>query len=396
MDTKYLVRAALPLAVGSALLAGCGGSSSGGGGGGSNSGGKTFTIACQGPLTGDNAALGVNICDGAKLAIDQANASGDLSFKLAYKAVDDQGDPTKAPAAAQSEVGDSNIIAIVGPAFSGATQASEQYFTEANLASVTASATLPTLTDPSNHFTTFFRTVATDSSQGAGAADYIAKVLKASKVYSVNDGSAYGQGLAKELESNLAKQNISVVKDSVPAGTKQYATEAGKIASSGADVIYYSGYYADAGPFAKALKAAGFKGKFMSDDGTKDPNFVKLAGGAAAEGALFTCPCSDPQSSQAATQFVSDYKKAFNQDAGTYSAEAFDAANTIIAAMKSISGTIDRAGVVSALKTIDYQGITKQEKFQPNGELSSTTVYLYQVKNGTITYLGPIDQLIGG
>ncbi len=396
MDTKHVVRAAVPLAVGAVLLAGCGGSSSGGGGGTTSSGGKTFTIACQGPLTGDNAALGINICDGAKLAIDQANAKGDLSFKLAYKGVDDQGDPTKAPAAAQSEVGDSNVIAIVGPAFSGATQASEQYFTEANLASVTASATLPTLTDPSNHFTTFFRTVATDSSQGAGAADYIAKVLKATKVYSVNDGSAYGQGLAKELESNLTKDNVSVTKDSVPAGTKQYATEASKIASSGADLVYYSGYYADAGPFAKSLKAAGFKGTFMSDDGTKDPNFVKLAGSSAAEGALLTCPCSDPQSSQAASNFVTDYKAAFNQDAGTYSAEAFDAANTIVAAMKAVSGTITRSAVVTALKSIDYQGITKQVKFQSNGELSSTTVYLYKVKNGTISYLGPIDQLIGG
>src|SRR5581483_8768964 len=96
--------AAVPIVVGAVALTACGSSSSSGNNGSSNGSGgkKSYTIACQGPLTGDNAALGINICDGAKLAIDQANSSGSLPFTLKYKGVDDQGSATAAPAAAAS------------------------------------------------------------------------------------------------------------------------------------------------------------------------------------------------------------------------------------------------------------------------------------------------------
>ena len=38
---------------------------------------KTIAFAFVGPLTGPNANLGINIRDGAKVAIEEANAAGD-------------------------------------------------------------------------------------------------------------------------------------------------------------------------------------------------------------------------------------------------------------------------------------------------------------------------------
>jgi len=398
MRQRVMIKVGAPIVLGALALAGCGSSSStsgstGGSSKASGGGGKTYTLACQGPLTGDNAQLGINICDGAKLAVDQAAKAGGLPFTLKYSAVDDQGKAAQGPVAAQKIIGDSSVVGVVGPAFSGATQASEGFFTQANLASVTASATKPGLTSAKNGFKTFFRAVANDSAQGNGAAAYIAAKLKAKKVYSIDDAEAYGQGLSKVFESSLKSKNIQVVHDSVPQGTKQYEPVAGKVVQSGADVVYYSGYYADAGPLLKALKAGGFKGTFMSDDGAKDPNLIKLAGSANAEGAYLTCPCIAAAQNPDAASFVSSYKAAFNADPGTYSAEAFDAANALISAMKGIGADVTRAKVVDAVRALDYKGITKTIKFQSTGELSSTAVYLYQVKNGTITYLGPVDKL---
>ena len=39
-------------------------------------------IAFQGPLSGDNVALGENMERGIQLAIDEANASGDYDFEI--------------------------------------------------------------------------------------------------------------------------------------------------------------------------------------------------------------------------------------------------------------------------------------------------------------------------
>jgi branched-chain amino acid transport system substrate-binding protein len=382
------MRLAAMFAVAALGVAACGGGSSAGGTGGGGGGSKSYTIACQGPLTGDNAALGINICDGAKLAIDQANQKGDLGFKLVYKGVDDQGTPDGARPASQSIVQDSNVIAVVGPAFSGATQASEGTFAQGNLLSMTASATLPTLTDSSNGFTSFYRAVATDSSQGEAAAHYLKDKLSAKKVYSIDDAEAYGQGLAKKLEATLKSVGVSVIHDSVPQGTKQWEPEAAKVKQSGADAVYYSGYYADGGPFAKALRNAGYKGIFMSDDGVKDPNFVKLAGTSAANGAYLTCPCADASKNQ---DFATAYKSAFNQDAGTYSAEAYDVANAIVSILKGLGSNITRQAVSQAAANVNYQGLTKTIGFGSNHELKTAQAYLYKVNNGTIDYIGPIS-----
>jgi branched-chain amino acid transport system substrate-binding protein len=174
----------------------------------------------------------------------------------------------------------------------------------------------------------------------------------------------------------------------VPQGTKQWEPEAAKVKQSGADAVYYSGYYADGGPFAKALRNAGYKGIFMSDDGVKDPNFVKLAGTSAANGAYLTCPCADASKNQ---DFATAYKTAFNQDAGTYSAEAYDVANAIVSILKGLGSNITRQAVSQAAANVNYQGLTKTIGFGSNHELKTAQAYLYKVNNGTIDYIGPIS-----
>src|SRR2546430_16979418 len=65
--------------------------------GGSTNGKKTVALGFVGPLTGDSANLGVNIRDGAKVAIDQWNKKGGPTTDH-LKEVDTQGDPAQAPA----------------------------------------------------------------------------------------------------------------------------------------------------------------------------------------------------------------------------------------------------------------------------------------------------------
>src|SRR5215210_4167306 len=117
----------LPLALVSALaLSACSNdskSSDSGGGLGGSGGGQTYKIAFQGPLSGDNAQLGINEVNGVQLAIDQANESGELDFKLELVKADDQGSPEQAPTAAAQVLQDDAVLGVVGPSCSGATKA---------------------------------------------------------------------------------------------------------------------------------------------------------------------------------------------------------------------------------------------------------------------------------
>ena len=61
----------------------------------------TFDVAYEGPLSGGNAQLGLNMAYAVQYAINQANAGksqfGKLPFTLKYVGKDDQGSPTLSP-----------------------------------------------------------------------------------------------------------------------------------------------------------------------------------------------------------------------------------------------------------------------------------------------------------
>src|SRR4051812_12541759 len=103
-------------------------------------------IGFFGALTGDAAGLGLHMRNGVKLAIEQYNKDH-ADCKVVLAEYDSQGDPAKAPALATSAVADAKVVGIVGPAFSGETEATLDTFKAAGLPIITPSATRPSLSD---------------------------------------------------------------------------------------------------------------------------------------------------------------------------------------------------------------------------------------------------------
>ncbi|MCM3882206.1 branched-chain amino acid ABC transporter substrate-binding protein [Frankia sp. R82] len=368
-----------------AILAGCGGSDGGGGGR------EEYVLGFQGPLSGENQQLGLNAYDGMLTAVDLANQRPDLPFRLRIVAADDQGLAAQGPTAAQKLVDNPNIVAVVGPVFSGPTKASEPLYSAAGLLSVSPSATAPALTDLG--FTSFFRVIAPDSVQGTAAAEYLAKVLKARTVFSLDDRSEYGIGLSGALERALNAHGLNVIHDGINP-TKDYGSEAIKIISADPDVLYYSGYYSELALLVRALRGKGFTGKIVSGDGANDDQLIHQAGAGNAEGVLLTCACGDPNSDPAAAGFVGKFR-AVNSGTrpGTYSGEAYDATNAIIDTLRRLGSAANRSAVVAAFGSVNIPGVTKQITFGRDGNVDGSTVYVYRVRGGKRTVLGPVDTL---
>jgi branched-chain amino acid transport system substrate-binding protein len=158
MRTRPLAKLAAVGLIGALALTGCGSSDdnkdSGGGlsgGSGGNDSGATYTIAFQGPLSGDNQQLGINEVNGVQLAIEEANKDSSLGFKLKLLKADDGGVPEKAPAAAAQVLQDDTVMGVVGPSFSGASQAVGKKYGDAGLAIVNPSASNGELQDRGVH-----------------------------------------------------------------------------------------------------------------------------------------------------------------------------------------------------------------------------------------------------
>jgi branched-chain amino acid transport system substrate-binding protein len=357
----------------------------------------TYVIGYEGPLSGGNLQLGLNMVFAVELAINQANASGKLPFKLQIARYDDQGDPTISPTEAQSAVANKKLIAIVGPAFSGATAAAEPYYSAAHVATVSPSATRVTLA--SSGWNNFFRVVADDGVQGPADADYLVKTKGFKSLYVVNDGSSYGAGLASAVATEATSDGATVTPVTVPgtaqcsdgtASATEYSAAATQAVASGAKAMFYGGYYCDLGLFLGALSSAGYSGTIMSGDGSDSPALVQgTTPASAANGVLLSCACAISTNPTFNKGFLALAN--FSATTATYAPESYDATNTIIAAMTTLlkqHKKINRPNVVAELHKITFKGITKTIHFQSDGNIAGSAIYVTQVKNGKLVQLG--------
>jgi branched-chain amino acid transport system substrate-binding protein len=369
------VIAALALAL-SFTLSACGGGS------------DTIKIAYQGPLSGGEAQTGTDEQNAVKFAIELYNATNpDKLIELV--SADDQGDGTVAAGVAPGIANDEDIVAVVGPAYSGATIASLPYYKEAGMPLISPSATKVSLTDPSvaGEFggPVFHRIPATDKIQGPALGKLAVQGVTAPKVFVIDDQSAYSVGLVEYLTPSLPAGSL-VGTDSTKNDTADFAPTVAKVKSKGANVVIYTGYYSQAAVLVKQLRDGGYTGIFAGGDGVLNAEFAVLAG-AAAEGARLTgatVPLGDLSADLAAK-----FKESQGVEPGVYAAESFDAANIIIEAIKA--GNTTRESIMKFIKTVSYVGVGGQAiSFDANGDSTLGFINGFEVKAGKVTSLGAV------
>ncbi|MFB9376348.1 branched-chain amino acid ABC transporter substrate-binding protein [Kineococcus gynurae] len=374
-----MVKFATPVVAAAFVLAACGGTtdSTGGDSGSTEAGGcpEGLSIGFVGALTGPDANLGVNISNGAQLAVDEHNAESG-ACQVTLKPFDTQGSPDQATGLATQAINDAKVVGIVGPAFSGESQVADPLFNEAGLVSITPSATNPTLSEQG--WKTFFRVLGNDATQGPAAAKYIQDTVKATKVFVVDDASTYGKGLADIVRSSLGSAKIG--DDTVQKGQTDFSGTVAAIRASGADAVFFGGYYAEAGLLLRQMRESGLTTTFVTDDGAKDDGLIEAAGANNAEGTIITCPCLPPE--EAEGSFAEDYEAKYKTAPATYSAEGYDAATILLKGIAD--GKTTREGLLEWTAGYDEPGVTKQLKFNDKGEPADVVVWAYKVEGGKI------------
>ncbi|WP_327034697.1 branched-chain amino acid ABC transporter substrate-binding protein [Micromonospora ureilytica] len=345
-------------------------------GGGDACGSK---IAFFGALTGSSAALGINENNGVKLAVDKYNKEN-ADCKVELASLDSQGSPDQAPGLAQKAIDDTKILGVVGPAYSGESEAAGPLFSEAGLVTITPSATRPSLAD--QKWKTFFRAVGNDFSQGPAAGNYMKNVMKADKVYVIDDQSAYGAGLADEVKKLLGSAVVGSDKVQGEGKQTEFSGVITKVKAANVKAIFYGGYYQEAGLIRKQLTAAGVTAPLVAGDGVNDGAYITSAGEAAAEGTILTCPCQP--AAEARGTFVQEFKALNGTDPGTYSDTAYDAANILLAGIKA--GKTSREGLLEFVKGYSGEGVAASYKFTETGELdpAQVKVWAFKVTGGKV------------
>lgn len=199
-------------------------------------------------FTGPLEAVAPPIAGGARLAVDEINASGTFMDGSTVTVI--EGDATCADAAAGTATAErlvgEGVVGIVGAMCSGTTGAILQSVSMPNgIIQISPSATSPGLTDMEDNGL-FFRLAPSDSRQGELMAEIIMSkdIDEVAVTYTNND---YGKGLADSFQAAFEEAGGTVTINAAhDEGKGDYSSEVAALAAAGGQALVVAGY-ADGG-----------------------------------------------------------------------------------------------------------------------------------------------------
>lgn len=347
-------------------------------------------IAFMGPITGSNGADGRAFRSGIETALTLADESGALDgCPVGLITFDTRADPQVAKAMATRIAEDPQILAVVGPAYSGETAAAMPILEAAGVPVITASATNPEL--GTKGWRSFHRVVVDDATQGPAAATYMVERFAVRTVAVVDDGSLYGKALADLVATSLGARGVVVApRLQVEAERLDYRVAVESIRSLGADAVYFGGVTGPAARLVRQLRNAGVTAGFVTGDAVFQPEFLTLAG-TAAEGATVTCPCTvGGGTGAAAREFSATFERLTGTSPSGYAAEYADATRLVLDALAA--GARTRAQVERSLDSADVEGITKQLSFDADGQIRRGPVFVFTVIGGAFVPSAKVER----
>jgi branched-chain amino acid transport system substrate-binding protein len=350
----------------------------------------TVRIGHIGPTSGPAAHLGRDSLNGARMAVSDLNARGvriggtPARFELVPE--DDAADPRQGVQVAH-KLCDMKVNAVVGPMQSGSALPASRVFNACALPHISPVATHPKLTQQG--YKTSFRLLANDNFTGTGLATLVADGLKLSKVAIVDDRTAYGQGVAEAFRKTAAAKGLKIVAEQFTHDkASDFASLLTAIKASGAEVIFYGGLDAQAGPMLRQMQQLGLGAvRLMGGDGICTARLAELAAGA---DALARVICAEGgvsiEKMPGGLAWKARFDAAFPGEFQGSAPYAYDAVIAFADAMAR-AGSADPRLYAAKLFEVDVQGLTGRLAFDASGELKNPALSFSHYPRGMKTPL---------
>jgi len=377
---------------------------------------RTLCLASDFPTTGEQARLGKPAENAVRLAVMQNHDLGNgYTLKLIpyndAAASGNRPDPQRGASNVTDMVQTPCVLGMVGPLNSADAMTEMPIAANAGLVMVSPTNTNPGLTlrlyaqlggidfdklHSAGKKTAYFRICPNNVIQGIVDANFTFDFLKARGVYVIADSTSYGAGMAGGFsEGFLLRGGTIVSTESIPfGGLPRIAELASRIVATRPDAVFYGGSTDGGGGLLLAqLVKLGYHGPLVGGDFIAgDPGFLQQAGDtpdhmifaslAAPDLATFT--------TGAPAQFLRDYHGQYpGEGLDGYSANAYDAAMVLIAAMKNLikaGHDVTRDALIDQVQNIKYRGVTGPISFDKNGDIAHGVYSIYTVQAGQWTF----------
>jgi len=357
------------------LISGCGGSSNA----------NEIRIGINYELSGDVASYGKASVDGIELAIEEINSKGGIDGKL-IKAIkyDNKSDKSLATTLATKLMTQDKVVAVLGPATSGAFKATIPEAIKNKVPVISGSATAEGVTVDENGVKEYaFRICFSDLYQGTAMANYALKNMSATKAVVIMDNSSdYGKGLAENFTKTFEAGGGQIVAtEAFVGGDTDFNAILTKIKGQQFDVIFIPGYYNEAGLIIKQARAQGINTPILGADGFGAPELVELAGADALNDVFFSSHFSSLDKDPSVAGFIENFKAKHGKEPDQFSALGYDMVRFLADAIKR-AGSTDPVAIKDALaSTKDFSGITGNFSIDENHEPVKAAVVV-EIQNG--------------
>ncbi|MGI4855535.1 MAG: branched-chain amino acid ABC transporter substrate-binding protein [Janthinobacterium lividum] len=353
---------------------------------------RTVRIGHAAPLSGDEAHLGQDSENAARLAVEEINTRGlsidGQAITLELDAQDDGGDPRKGVALARKLVAD-HVVGVIGDLSSAVSIPASKIYSAAGVVQLSPASTDPAFTGQG--YKTSYRMVANDTQQGAALAAVAIDSLHAKTMAVVDDGTPYGKHLAaaflQAVRAHAGGANLHDIARESESGDKSGGGAHGadltailkRLKARAPNVILFAGMDVAGGAFVRQAAASGLHATVLGGDGLCSEKGAALAGAAVDN---LICAQVGPALSNMdqGAAFAQRYAARFHVPVQAVAPFAYDAVYVLVDAMKR-ANAVDPAKILAAMPSTDYTGLTGSIAFTASGELKQAAVTLYQFKD---------------
>jgi branched-chain amino acid transport system substrate-binding protein len=240
----------------------------------------------------------------------------------------------------------------------------------------------------------YVRIVATDDLQGPAGAIW-AKELGFNSVYIIDDGEAYGKGVADLFRARANNLGMKVLEHTtIDKTSEDFSNEVSEIKRLNPDLVYYGGITRNGGPhLLRQLREAGVKSRFMGADGISGLNFIAQAGIDNAEGVYVTTVgvLLDNVDTKEASIFHEAYEERFGKHPEVFSIFAYEAVKVVLAGIERSSVKSRSEIREEVVNTRDFVGIFGTWSFDENGDTTLKIISGNAIRDGMFEYVKTLN-----
>ncbi|MDQ6929523.1 MAG: branched-chain amino acid ABC transporter substrate-binding protein [Candidatus Eremiobacteraeota bacterium] len=345
--------------------------------------GREVVIGVCAPLSGDLAALGNQLANGARQAVYESNRLfGTLDRSFGLRTFDDQNTIVNGIMSAQFAGDDPSIVATVGHLNASVTKAALSQYANAKMPLIVPASSADIIT--SQGYRNVFRLPAKDSTEGSLFARFLVSSARPVRSLALTQDGDYGRDVARGFTQQMSAEKLPTDMITFAQHNPPFADVAQRVIDAKADFVFLAGNSETMGPLLAVLRGAGYKGKIGASQGFFN---AQTAARYAADfaGGLISTSMPPLDRVQSVNDYLTDLRANYGEVTPVM-AFGFAAAQIAVNAVRR-TGAFDRLSLLRALTSGSYESLVGTFSFGFNGDPLDPNLYFYAIDGGRFKYV---------